>query len=303
MFILPAAGIFTSVANGPGTDQDPWFAGALTLFSMNYYLLYGAHSVAPAFVIYWSLAVEEHFYIVWSTVLRFVGKHRTRFMLAVLVCVVFCINRFVASATKEARGMDIYFSTHYRIDAILWGALAALTFEQIRGWKITRRLCLALFATTVTYLMHTRNLSLIPGSSPIGISAGYTLTALLFVCIVTEVADCQQGRLAAWLSVKPLAWTGKISYGMYLLHYQCIDIVLAVVRPAETGSVGSVLLVFVLAAALTGLVANGMYAAVEAPLLKLGKAWSHPGAQTTPAVAGPDLPDQDRTERPVHRIS
>src|SRR6185436_10416464 len=95
-----------------------------TYWSNYYYGLIAPQRFTPVFTLYWSLCVEEHFYLFWPLLLRLLPRKAARVVLAISVVVVVTAMRVVA-----LQGLPVgivHNLTHFRLDSILWGALAAL---------------------------------------------------------------------------------------------------------------------------------------------------------------------------------
>jgi len=163
----------------------------------------------------WSLAVEEQFYITWP-LLIFLLKRRT------LIIVLFSL--FVVSLSLRLafyfRGAESGFVHQYtfsRLDAITFGSLAALWLRSpsctLVRWR-TRSYQLLFVGTAGTllarFVMH-RNSSVV----------GYTFMGLLYTGLIglLLVSDIRSSPLGRSFSARWLRYMGRISYGIYLLHY------------------------------------------------------------------------------------
>ena len=163
----------------------------------------------------WSLAVEEQFYITWP-LLIFLLKKRT------LIIVLFSL--FVVSLSLRLvfyfRGAESGFVHQYtfsRLDPITFGSLAALWLRSpsctLVRWR-TRSYQLLFVGTAGTllarFVMH-RNSSVV----------GYTFLGLLYTGLIglLLVSDIRSSPLGRSFSARWLRYLGRISYGIYLLHY------------------------------------------------------------------------------------
>jgi peptidoglycan/LPS O-acetylase OafA/YrhL len=88
---------------------------------------------------FWSLAVEEHFYIFVPMMLS-VLSWRSALKVAITIAVASCLARYMESGTP---GPALYFNTECRIDAIMYGAILALLLsrDDFRLW-LTKNLTL-----------------------------------------------------------------------------------------------------------------------------------------------------------------
>jgi peptidoglycan/LPS O-acetylase OafA/YrhL len=175
---------------------------------------------------FWSLCVEEHFYLSWSLVFRRWGTARSlRIALAAIVGVLFYrtgwylyMNWGHLASPSRASYFRIHYATDTRIDAILIGcALALLMREQrLEGfWGRLRAMrlfpALALLATVVciAWVTEYRWRQTTFGYTAMALASG-TLMAAIFLR-----PQCLIGRI---LATRPLVGIGRISYGIYLFH-------------------------------------------------------------------------------------
>jgi peptidoglycan/LPS O-acetylase OafA/YrhL len=233
VFVLPGSSIFKSTVSpaasdgGTGLGFIPYGS-----FWSNYFLAYGArlagHPVASAgtaFTVYWSLCVEEHFYLLWPLFLTLVRNRGTRLAVSSGVCLALpFVRALVYGLGWETSPANIYYVSHYRLDEILWGSATAVLLRRTTPAPWIRRALLAIVAAGVLALALTRHLSIVPAPSVLGASLGWTLLALGTSLLITEIVLAPTTILARILDLRLLRSVGKVSYGMYLLHFQCIDL-------------------------------------------------------------------------------
>ncbi len=157
----------------------------------------------------WSLAVEEHFYFLWPGLLVLCGLKRGK-TVAVWLALGIGAWRMFEPQTNLGQILDVqpHFRTDLRLDALLWGCVAAfLLDDQREREKFARQFrfaawagCAILAAGSIAYY------SLI---------TSMWLAVLIPMLLVGTVLH-PQWRISRLLDSKPLAWVGRISYSLYL---------------------------------------------------------------------------------------
>jgi peptidoglycan/LPS O-acetylase OafA/YrhL len=226
-----------------------------------------------AFPHFWSLAVEEQFYLVWPFVVRALSRRRLAVVCAGLV-VVALASRVVLRAldvTPEAP----YQLTVCRVDALALGATAAWALrvpalaERLRARQ--RALVVATAALFVVGAAVTRGY---PRNGFATQTIGYSILAgcATVLLVLGVLAQARGGRLAALLAPAPLRSFGKYSYGMYVFHviiHHELGVPLLARLGQEHPTVGVTLAYFVAMSAVTYVVALASYHLWEKHFLAL----------------------------------
>jgi peptidoglycan/LPS O-acetylase OafA/YrhL len=187
---------------------------------------YGAEFTAPSpLAHFWSLAVEQQFYLLLPVLalgvltLGSAVVSRRRLQRLVLVFVALAVVSAVLNGLLARSSIDrAYYGTDTRMAEMLIGSLlACATLRRLRLPVASRARSLVslagLAAAALTlWLWHQATLR-----SEWMYPWGLLLTALCTATII--YAAVQGGWLAKALSVPPLQWIGRISYGVYLLHW------------------------------------------------------------------------------------
>ena len=195
------------------------FIGLSFLYLANLTPIFG---VPEHYAVLWSLAVEEHFYLVWPTVVRAFSR-RTAGWCALAI--------FVASpgirALAYGLGYDAGASYTWLVADDL--GIGALLGVLSRG-RMARRIPMLYFSL----LCGAAAIAMFVLGTPFGIWRGSTfvgavfrLTTLNLFCAGVLAATLLLGtsRLK-WLAQRPLLrWFGEISYGLYLVHMLAFDFI------------------------------------------------------------------------------
>lgn len=168
---------------------------------------------APSPVLhFWSLAIEEQFYLVFP--LLMIVLLRWRKMLAP-VLVVLAAASVAAMVLTQSRNLA-YYGTHTRAAELLIGALLALAIpvsRQLAGvWAkiiaLTGIIALGAYVYIATHA-HTSDNWLYRG----GLSAFSLISCLLIVSVLVP------GPIRKLMSSRPMVAVGKITYSLYLFHW------------------------------------------------------------------------------------
>lgn len=190
------------------------FLGLSAAYLANVTILFG---VPLQFGVLWSLAVEEHFYLIWPLIVRNV-KRRTVGVLAVLVAIGSTLARVVAWRL----GYD-YFARYTWLvaDGLALGSVLAVLMRGPLGTRKGLKL-ISLSALLASLLLLIADL---PWHGPV-VGGSLHLTALNLLCTAFVggallLGTSSWGRL---VQLPVLMFFGEISYGLYLFHMLVFNI-------------------------------------------------------------------------------
>jgi peptidoglycan/LPS O-acetylase OafA/YrhL len=129
MYLVLILGTAYALAGG-FQEQITWAATMAQAFHFtNYYVIYSGVGLVPGLGIFWSLAIEEHFYLIFPLSLPFLLRNYTASRQAIIlsiVCLLILLWRIVLVYGYHVNDVRTYYGTDTRLDAILWGCVLAL---------------------------------------------------------------------------------------------------------------------------------------------------------------------------------
>jgi len=168
----------------------------------------------------WSLAVEEHFYLIWPGVVRM-----ARPAIVVLISGLICVGEPVVRAAARFMVEDVYFYSWFRFDGLAWGALVAVA---VQAGRMERRTALRLAAAGVVgaLLMMAAGApyGILHRGGRLGAALQFSLFYILFAACVLVAVTLSGSKATALLRIGPLRLFGDLSYCMYLIHMAVLDL-------------------------------------------------------------------------------
>lgn len=161
---------------------------------------------------FWSLAIEEQFYLFWPWVVLFMKPARLPGL--ILGMIGFSIAWRLYGALSGS--IPLYeVLTWANLDALGLGAWLALVWRDERRVAWVKRI--GLWAMIPFFV--SQGVVMAGIDHPLNMAIRHE--ALVFSCVwlVARAAEGFSGPAGKWLSWSPLVYLGKISYGLYVFHY------------------------------------------------------------------------------------
>lgn len=164
--------------------------------------------------VFWSLAVEEHFYLFWPAFIRFVPKNKL-VVLSPGVGMLALLSRLAITAFHWSWSGTYYLTTS-RLDSLVTGAVLAVLVRQrpnlLKHWLVP--VSGSAFALLAAMAIWRRGL--IFNDWPMR-TVGYSLLAVAFAGLVW-MAGNTNGKVSRILVNPLLRAFGKYSHCLYMLH-------------------------------------------------------------------------------------
>jgi peptidoglycan/LPS O-acetylase OafA/YrhL len=260
-------------------------------YGANYYDLWAGYrtslpGVRHPFNILWSLAVEEHFYLLWPILLLVLRGRALAFALclcgAVLAWRLYLLSHCFNLGDTASAGMGfcapanpnpmwrynrLYLPTDTRLDSIAWGAVLALLE--------TRRLTASAWRALAGCTLLAASFAM---TSPLGrYGVRPSLQGLGLVGLVPWLL-WRPSPLRTALSTGPALLLGRLSYSLYLWHWAALGV-------ADYFAPFNRAAWLTIAVPLSATLAGASYVCIERPMLRLRRRFGSHAPLTLSAVS------------------
>lgn len=216
--VAPAIAIFQGPTLQYLVDRQAW----AWLYAVNIYIAQQGDWVFSYLDHFWSLAVEEHFYLFWPFVV-FALARRPRTLIA--VCLVLSFGAMASRIIGSLMGVNwwtLYVLTPFRFDGLALGACLAIVMRQPGGTERIIAYLPRVAALLGVILIVTFGLSRgLPneGMDLIKPVRAVVILMLLACLLVRVITTHETSILSRLFRSRTMIFFGTYSYGLYVYHH------------------------------------------------------------------------------------
>lgn len=229
----------------------------------------------PAIKVFWSLSVEEHYYILFPFAFYLLRTPHRIAALALAIIISCAALRYIVAASNPELVGSHYFGmlTQYRIDSIAFGVLLAAICEIDTDGKFLRSLS-SYFSLSLSLIVFVSGFIFLSDPA-LKTSLRWPLMGFPVLVFMSALLFSPKYRISLiLLNSSAFVWIGRLSYSLYVWHMLAAYVALSFYQ-GVIGSALGMLLSFILATA--------SYFLVEQPMIRWGR-----GART---MSGPRAAD------------
>jgi peptidoglycan/LPS O-acetylase OafA/YrhL len=268
--VLAAATLSTLLANTGLSEPVSWSAvAARALHVTNYWIISHGYDGEPSGTgVYWSLAVEEHFYLLFPFLYIFMQRRalapRTQALLLWAICGAVLLWRCVLVLHYHVEVNRTYLGTDTRLDSILFGCALAVWNNPVldrqsqkhdQRWKF---LYVPAAAAVLAFCLVYRG-------DAFRETWRYSLQGVALTFVFIAAIRFHHWAIFRFLNLRFVAYAGVLSYSLYLVHY---PVIFALQRwGGALGALPAAILAFAISLGLAQL----MYVGIERPCARLRK--------------------------------
>ncbi len=168
---------------------------------------------------FWSLAIEEHFYLFWPFVIYYLSNKKIIISIIAIIAVSFLVRIFLIGHQYR-----VFYFTFSRMDELAAGAFLAVLEINKQLTSKHSGIFLLLFLGVIIPTAILWAFSSGTGD-PILQVFKYFLLAISYFSLIAYVITIRNKHILKKILIQsPLSYTGKISYGLYVYHPMCFMI-------------------------------------------------------------------------------
>jgi len=228
MYIVLAILILLAWADVVPSNMELGAVAAQFVQVTNYYLiLHGPSHLVPFTIPMWSLAIEEHFYLIFPVAFAFLLRHydyRRVAAIFLVVCAAVLLWRCYLFMGLGVSWRYTYMATDTRIDSLLYGCTLGVWCNPWLDRPIPdthRRRWILLLILSVGLLLFT----FLYREPAFRETFRYSIQGIALFPIFLCAVRFHTWPIFSWLELRLVRGLGLISYTFYLCHFACLRIV------------------------------------------------------------------------------
>ena len=194
-------------------DHQLWF----WLYMQNWLIIFNFPQGSGYFNHFWSLAVEEQFYLIWPFIILWLKKEKNLLIFMGLVLVALMAFRSTLWLLQLDHFNYTIFYRFTRIDGICVGCIIALLKRTHPDFLNKNTAVVVTGLAILNFLFYFLNRSN-QFEYPYFAFVGYTTFATMFGLLVDQATITKNKWFTKVFAIPPLRYIGKISYGFYIFH-------------------------------------------------------------------------------------
>jgi peptidoglycan/LPS O-acetylase OafA/YrhL len=200
--------------------QEHWWQ--FFIFIQNWVFIFDNPQSALHLNHLWSIAIEEQFYMIFPFLVFIIRKRRSLIILGFAILALSlssrCIYYFWSLPSNEIAKVNC--NTFFRLDTLMIGLLLYLLFQSnyisSKSNNIIRSIAWSAIIILISGIIFYGSTKI---SSPFLLTLGFTLIAMMYGFLTYSTILKRNALLNNITSNLFLRVTGKISYGMYIIHW------------------------------------------------------------------------------------
>jgi peptidoglycan/LPS O-acetylase OafA/YrhL len=271
--------IMAWLINAHPNTTDYW--GHAAAYFYNWTVALDAQNFRPFIGHFWSLCVEEQFYLVWPLVLFFTPKKRLHWVLIGIVilapvCRYFSYYEWSLFAETVNPALSVYMLPMTHMDAFAMGGLLNLLRFRVRAWHVMVSFIVLFLLGYINSMYYSPRISSIEATSlyyPLFLNVGYQFIwgySIINGVVMLMIAAIIQGNFVKAFFENPMVdYIGRISYPIYIFNIPLIYFILGVSDQIGWGLTKDDGVFYILNVSATLIVAAIVYHFIEQPCSRL----------------------------------
>jgi peptidoglycan/LPS O-acetylase OafA/YrhL len=248
--LIVTAFVYVAIASPLEVSDAVGSFKAAFLYVTNWYFIhqatgyFGADITSNPVLQFWSLAIEEQFYLLWPLALgalawftRRLEPRRRHVVVPAIVAAAALASAVWALSLRHSDPNRAYYGTDARAYELMAGALLALLPRILRSARRHERTARVVAGVGIAGLVLLATSWIHLDAIERGIAV--TVVTVAFLVAIESGSD---GLVARGLSLPTVVYLGKISYGIYLWHW---IVVIVAARSFGLGTTTTVIVVLV----------------------------------------------------------